>query len=134
MRFSILTVLAAVAIPFVSALDEPLDIKITHAGECDRKSKAGDTIGVHYKGTLTDGTKFDSSYDRGQPLSFALGGGQVIKGWDKGLEDMCPGDKRTLTIQPSWAYGERAVGPIPANSVLVFETEMVTVTPGKDEL
>ena len=86
--------------------------------ECTRKTVAGDKVDVHYRGTLTDGTEFDASYNRGQPLSFTVGQGQVIKGWDQGLLDMCPGEKRKLTIQPEWAYGSRGVGPIPANSVL----------------
>jgi FK506-binding protein 2 len=60
-------------------------------------------------------------------LSFHLGKGQVIKGWDQGLTDMCVGDKRKLTIQPEMAYGSRAMGPIPANSVLIFETELVSI-------
>lgn len=63
-----------------------------------------------------------------------LGSGQVIRGWDEGLVGMCEGEKRTLTIQPEYAYGSRNMGPIPANSVLVFETEMVKITPGRDEL
>jgi FK506-binding protein 2 len=85
---------------------------------CQRKTQAGDKINVHYRGTLTDGSEFDASYNRGQPLSFTVGQGQVIKGWDQGLLDMCPGEKRKLTIQPEWAYGSRGAGPIPANSVL----------------
>jgi FK506-binding protein 2 len=75
----------------------------------------------------TTGSEFDASYKRGQPLSFTVGKGQVIKGWDEGLLDMCPGEKRKLTIQPDWAYGSRAMGPIPANSVLIFETELVSI-------
>lgn len=87
--------------------------------ECNRKTVAGDKINVHYRGTLEkDGSEFDASYNRGEPLSFTVGQGQVIKGWDQGLLDMCPGEKRKLTIQPDWAYGSRGVGPIPANSVL----------------
>jgi FK506-binding protein 2 len=91
---------------------------------------------VHYRGTLeADGSEFDASYNRGQPLSFTVGQGQVIKGWDQGLLDMCPGEKRKLTIQPDWAYGSRAMGPIPANAVLVFESELVSIDGvGKDEL
>jgi FK506-binding protein 2 len=83
---------------------------------------------VHYKGTLTNGKKFDASYDRGDPLSFTVGQGQVIKGWDEGLLGMKIGEKRKLTIQPGLAYGNRAVGGvIPANSVLIFETELVKI-------
>jgi FK506-binding protein 2 len=74
---------------------------------------------------MFSGKKFDASYDRSTPLTFVLGHGDVIKGWDEGLLDMCPGEKRRLTIQPIYGYGIRAVGPIPANSVLIFETELV---------
>lgn len=88
----------------------------------------GNTISVHYRGTLTDGKKFDSSYDRGQPLDFTVGEGQVIKGWDEGLLGMKVGEKRKLTIAPNLAYGNRAVGGvIPPNSTLIFETELVKI-------
>ncbi|MCJ1235478.1 Peptidyl-prolyl cis-trans isomerase fpr2 [Varicellaria rhodocarpa] len=105
--------------------------------ECTRKSKKGDKIDVHYSGTLaSDGSKFDSSYDRGQPLTFTVGNGQVIKGWDQGLLDMCIGDKRKLTIPPEFGYGQRAMGSkIPAGSTLVFETELMGIAGvSKDEL
>ncbi|KAK4207773.1 PPIase fkr-5 [Rhypophila sp. PSN 637] len=111
----------------VSAAEE-LKIDTTLEVECDRKTQKGDTINVHYLGTLlSNGQKFDASYDRGTPFSFRLGGGQVIKGWDEGLLDMCPGEKRTLTVPPSYGYGQRAIGPIPAGSTLVFETELVSI-------
>lgn len=119
MRISAILPLLAFSLPLVSALDKPLDIAITTPAECNRKTRAGDKVSVHYRGTLaSDGSEFDASYNRGQPLTFHVGKGQVIKGWDQGLLDMCPGEKRRLTIQPEWAYGERGVGPIPANSVL----------------
>ena len=89
---------------------------------------------MHYRGTLEDGTEFDASYNRGKPLSFHLGKGQVIKGWDEGLKEMCVGDKRKLTIQPEYGYGSRAMGPIPANSVLIFETELVNIAGVEKEL
>jgi FKBP-type peptidyl-prolyl cis-trans isomerases 1 len=89
---------------------------------------SGDNIDVHYKGTLTDGTKFDSSYDRGTPLNFTVGAGQVIKGWDEGLLGMKIGEKRKLTIAPHLAYGSRGVGGvIPPNATLIFETELVGI-------
>ncbi len=89
---------------------------------------AGKTITVHYTGTLTNGQKFDSSLDRGQPFSFTLGSGMVIKGWDMGVAGMKVGGKRKLVIPPELAYGDRAVGNvIPANSTLVFEVELLGV-------
>jgi len=135
MRSSVLAAAALLLAPFAFALDKPLNIETTTPATCSRKTQPGDKIDVHYRGTLeSDGTEFDASYNRGQPLSFTVGKGQVIKGWDQGLLDMCPGEKRKLTIQPEWAYGERAMGPIPANSVLVFETELVSIAGVKDEL
>jgi len=82
-----------------------------------------DTVDVHYTGWLTDGKKFDSSKDRGQPFSFLLGGGQVIKGWDEGVQGMKVGGVRKLTIPPELGYGAKNVGNglIPPNSTLVFE-------------
>jgi peptidylprolyl isomerase len=90
----------------------------------------GDTITVNYVGKLENGTVFDASANHGGPFSFTLGAGQVIKGWDQGLLGMKVGGKRTLVIPPELAYGDRAVGGvIPANSTLIFEVELVSVTP-----
>ena len=83
---------------------------------------------MHYRGTLAStGKQFDASYDRGTPLTFTVGQGQVIKGWDDGLIGMCPGDQRKLTIPPELGYGDRGMGPIPAGSTLVFETELMGI-------
>lgn len=91
------------------------------------EAKNGDRVSVHYTGTLKDGTKFDSSLDRGQPFSFDLGAGQVIRGWDLGVAGMKIGGKRKLVISPELGYGARPTGPIPANSTLIFEVELLAV-------
>lgn len=90
----------------------------------------GDQVTVHYTGWLIDGTKFDSSLDRGKPFTFKLGARQVIQGWDRGVRGMQVGGIRKLTIPPELAYGDRAVGGglIPANSTLVFEVKLLEIT------
>jgi FKBP-type peptidyl-prolyl cis-trans isomerase FkpA len=89
---------------------------------------AGKQVSVNYTGWLTNGTKFDSSVDRGQPFNFPLGAGKVIKGWDEGVAGMKVGGKRQLRIPPDLAYGNRSVGGlIPPNSTLIFDVELVGV-------
>ena len=87
--------------------------------------REGQLLSVHYIGTLENGVKFDSSLDRGEPFQFVLGTGQVIKGWDKGLVGMRVGGKRHLVIPAEMAYGERQIGPIPPNSTLIFDVELL---------
>lgn len=93
-----------------------------------KAAKKKDTLLMHYAGRLEDGTKFDSSYDRGQPLQFQLGVGQVIKGWDEGIEGMKVGGKRTLRIPSAMGYGARGAGSvIPPHANLIFDIELVDV-------
>jgi len=91
-----------------------------------REAELGDTATVHYTGWLADGTKFDSSHDRGQPFSFRVGTGQVIKGWDEGVLGMRIGAKRKLIVPPDLGYGARGAGSvIPPNATLTFEVELL---------
>lgn len=113
----------------VEVVEETKELIIddTKVGE-GAEAKAGDTVSVHYVGTLTDGTKFDSSRDRGLPFSFELGAGRVIKGWDEGVAGMKVGGVRKLTIPPSLGYGERGAPPaIGPNATLVFEIELLGI-------
>lgn len=90
-------------------------------------AEKGKTLSMQYKGTLEDGTEFDSSYKRNQPFEFTLGAGQVIKGWDEGIVGMKVGGKRKLVIPAEMGYGEYGQGPIPPNATLIFEVELVDV-------
>jgi len=110
------------------------DILQKGSTNCWKQPKEGDELTVHYEGTFEDGQKFDSSLDRGEPVKFTLGKGQVIKGWDLGIATMIKGEKARLTIQPEFAYGENGQPPsIPPNAVLIFEVELISWI-SKDDL
>ncbi|KAI0916426.1 hypothetical protein AcW1_008844 [Taiwanofungus camphoratus] len=106
-----------------------LGIQTTYVPEdCSVKARTGDALKVHYTGKLLNGNKFDSSFDRNKPLPITLGVGQVIRGWDEGLQGMCLNEKRTLTIPSHLAYGPRGFGSvIPPNSALIFDVELVSL-------
>ncbi|KAK4871831.1 hypothetical protein RN001_015955 [Aquatica leii] len=101
---------------------------------CITKSKKGDLLHVHYKGSLENGEEFDSSYAHGQPLTFTLGSGQVIKGWDQGLVGMCVGEQRKLVIPSELGYGKSGAPPkIPPDVTLTFHVELIKIE-DRDEL
>ena len=111
-----------------SEMSDELQIKILKEGS-GIEAKVGDSVTVNYIGKLTNGTKFDSSYDHGQPFVFTIGEGYVIKGWDEGILGMKVGEKRQLTIPPSLGYGVTGTpgGPIPPNATLVFDIELLKI-------
>jgi len=111
--------------PNLKKTDSGLMYQVENAGSGEAKPNPGDTISAHYTGMFLDGSKFDSSVDRGDPIQFPVGTGRVIKGWDEALLDMKKGEKRILVIPPDLAYGPRGRGPIPPNATLVFEVELL---------
>uniref|UniRef100_A0A914UJ12 peptidylprolyl isomerase n=1 Tax=Plectus sambesii TaxID=2011161 RepID=A0A914UJ12_9BILA len=133
-----LTVLAVAFVALLGAVqaDDTDKKKITklqigvkkRAEHCDTKSKKGDVLHMHYTGTLEDGTEFDSSRTRNDPFVFTLGSGQVIKGWDQGLLNMCEGEQRKLVIPADLGYGERGAPPkIPPGATLKFDVELLKI-------
>lgn len=125
-RMKLFSILLGFLLVSTSIFADELLIQDTKQG-LGREAIRGTTVVVHYTGKLTNGKVFDSSLDRGEPFSFQLGQGQVIQGWERGIVGMKEGGKRKLTIPPQYGYGARAVGPIPANSTLVFDVELIKV-------
>lgn len=130
---------AILSVPTVSAADghlsgpttkvttDGLEIVTANPKTCQRPTRSGDEISVHYRGKLlSGGTIFDESYSRGVPLSFKLGAGEVIKGWDEGLLGACVGEQRKLVIPPELAYGHSDLGVIPPDSTLSMFTHLIT--------
>lgn len=123
------TLAATPPTPAVIPAPDPNKLKIETLREgTGAAAVSGDEITVHYVGTLTDGKQFDSSRDGGEPFTLILGSGSVIKGWEQGLNGMKVGELRKLTIDPELGYGANANGDIPANSTLVFEVELLSIT------
>mmetsp|Transcript_9817 Transcript_9817/g.15048 ORF Transcript_9817/g.15048 Transcript_9817/m.15048 type:complete len:111 (-) Transcript_9817:146-478(-) len=107
-------------------MSENLRMETLKPGDATNFPKPGNTVRVHYVGTLTSGDKFDSSRDRGRPFEFKLGMGQVIRGWDEGVQQMSLGQIARMTIAPEWAYGPRGYPPvIPPSATLIFEVELL---------
>lgn len=109
-----------------SSMSEDLKIEDITVGEGE-EAVAGKEVTVHYTGTFTNGTKFDSSVDRGEPFTFTLGAGRVIEGWDEGVAGMKVGGKRKLTVPPELGYGPNDYGSIPGGSTLLFDVELLEV-------
>jgi cyclophilin family peptidyl-prolyl cis-trans isomerase len=118
---------AAIKRKYPQAVSNPTGLMyvVLKEGSGEKTPSRGTTISTHYTGTLLDGTKFDSSVDRGKPFQFPVGIGRVIKGWDEAFLAMKKGEKRILIIPPHLAYGDRGIGPIPPDSTLVFEVELL---------
>jgi len=105
-----------------------VDKQTIKPGDGTNFPKKGDQLSMHYTGTLTDGSKFDSSRDRGSPFKFKIGVGQVIKGWDEGVIQMSVGERAKLTISPDFGYGAAgAGGVIPPNATLIFDVELLAI-------
>ncbi|XP_071402110.1 peptidyl-prolyl cis-trans isomerase Fkbp12-like [Centroberyx affinis] len=105
-----------------------VDVETTKPGDGKSFPTKGQYVTVHYTGTLTDGSKFDSSRDRGKPFRFKIGTGAVIRGWDEGVAQMSCGQQAKLTCSPDYAYGEKGyAGLIPPNSTLIFDVELLSI-------
>lgn len=115
----------------VNSLNTENSEEKTSSKNMEREAKVGDVLVMNYTGRFTSGESFDSNVDpkfkHVEPFTFTLGAGQVIKGWDEGLVGMKIGEKKTLTIPPEKGYGSQQVGPIPANSTLIFDVELVDI-------
>lgn len=124
--------LAAIPPDSMEATDSGLRILQREEGT-GSEARTGDRVAVHYVGCLTDGTKFDASYDRNEPIEFPLGAGRVITGWDQGVDGMKPGGVRVLRIPPELGYGSRGTpdGPIPPDATLIFHVRLVDIESGQ---
>ncbi|XP_055350359.1 peptidyl-prolyl cis-trans isomerase Fkbp12-like [Paramacrobiotus metropolitanus] len=117
-----------VAFSLLSCVLAGVQVDTITNGDGTNFPQTGQTVTVHYTGTLTDGTKFDSSRDRNQPFSFHIGQGEVIKGWDEGVAQMSLGQRAKLTISSDYGYGQAGIpGVIPPDSTLIFDVELLGI-------
>ena len=132
MKFFLMTMLVVVASAEPEVKESGLKVElISKPDSCDRVARNGDMLEMHYTGTLEDGKKFDSSYDRSEPFKFQIGVGQVIKGWEEGVLGMCIGEKRRLVVPPELGYGAQGAGDIiPGGATLFFDVELVGAEEG----
>jgi len=132
MKFLVVCCLAAVAAAEPQKTPSGLGVEYINQPEsCERPAKNGDMLEMHYTGTLEDGKKFDSSYDRSEPFKFQIGVGQVIRGWEEGVLGMCAGEKRRLIVPPELGYGDQGAGDIiPGGATLHFDVELMGVEEG----
>merc|ERR1712172_332155 len=137
MGFTMKVFLAVVAVVATVLADPEVKdsgLKVEYVSKpdtCDKVARNGDMLSMHYTGTLEDGKKFDSSYDRSEPFKFQIGVGQVIKGWEEGVLGMCVGEQRRLIVPPALGYGDQGAGDIiPGGATLYFDVELVSAEEG----
>merc|ERR1712172_146376 len=137
MGFTMKVFLAVVAVVATVLADPEVKdsgLKVEYVSKpdtCDKVARNGDMLSMHYTGTLEDGKKFDSSYDRSEPFKFQIGVGQVIKGWEEGVLGMCVGEKRRLIVPPELGYGDQGAGEIiPGGATLFFDIELLETEDG----
>merc|ERR1712088_1140089 len=132
MKVFLLASMATLALAEPEARPSGLKVEcLSKPDSCDKVARNGDMLEMHYTGTLEDGKKFDSSYDRSEPFKFQIGVGQVIKGWEEGVLGMCVGEKRRLIVPPALGYGDQGAGDIiPGGATLFFDVELISTEEG----
>merc|ERR1711990_1047342 len=132
MKVFLMSVLVVASLAEPEVKDSGLKVEnLSKPDSCDKVARNGDMLEMHYTGTLEDGKKFDSGYDRSEPFKFQIGVGQVIKGWEEGVLGMCIGEKRRLVVPPELGYGAQGAGDIiPGGATLFFDVELVGAEEG----
>merc|ERR1711863_176805 len=132
MKVFLMSVFVAATLADPELKDSGLKVEyLSKPDSCDKVARNGDMLEMHYTGTLEDGKKFDSSYDRSEAFKFQIGVGQVIKGWEEGVLGMCVGEKRKLIVPPALGYGDQGAGDIiPGGATLHFDVELISIEEG----